>query len=218
MPTRRAATALALGLIAALALAQLTVLVGASSARALVPAHAQLVSTTPADGATVRTAAEVVLTFSEDINPKFVDVRVEGPDGDEADGPPAGDGPAVTQSLLDPLPAGKHTVTYRVVSVDGHPVSGTFTFASTQAPATATPSETATTEAPPTTPAASPSATPSVTPSATASPAAEPTATTSAGVPGWLVPVLVGLIAVVLLAGGLLLSRRRPGPGEDPPA
>ena len=70
----------------------------------------------------------------------------------------------MTQALAADLPAGEHTVTYRVVSTDGHPVSGTVTFTTTAAPASASPSATAT---------ATP--TPSPTVAAVASP--EPTVT-----------------------------------------
>ena len=64
---------------------------------------------------------QVVLTFNEAVNPDFVAVRVAGPDGDEADGTPAVEGPTVTQPLTAPLAAGEHTVTYRVVSVGRPP-------------------------------------------------------------------------------------------------
>ena len=53
----------------------------------------------------------------------------------------------MTQALAADLPAGEHIVTYRVVSTDGHPVSGTVTFTSTAAPASASPSPTTTTPA-----------------------------------------------------------------------
>ena len=99
-------------------------------------------SSAPKDGATVETAQEVVLTFNEDVNPDFVAVKVTGPAGSETAGKPAVDGTAVTQALAADLPAGKHAVTYRVVSTDGHPVSGTVTFTSTAAPASASPSPT----------------------------------------------------------------------------
>ena len=139
----------------------------------------------------METAQEVVLTFNEDVNPDFVAVKVRGPGGSETAGKPAVDGTAVTQALADDLPAGKHTVTYRVVSTDGHPVSGTVTFTSTAAPASASPSPTA-------------SATP--TPSPTASVVASPETTVTAepasedsggGATPWLVVGAVVLLAVL---------------------
>jgi methionine-rich copper-binding protein CopC len=120
--------------------------------------HAQLLATTPADGDTVETVAEVTLTFSEDVNEQFVQVRVDGPGGDEADGDPAVDGQDVTQALSPDLAAGEHRVTYRVVSVDGHPVSGTFSFTTTEGPGPASPTDSPTTAAPSDTPSATASA------------------------------------------------------------
>ena len=51
----------------------------ASGSAAVLPMHARLVSSTPADGATVKTAEQVELTFNEDVNPNFVVVEVGGP-------------------------------------------------------------------------------------------------------------------------------------------
>ena len=89
------------------------------------PLHARLTASSPADGSTARTVAEIVLTFSEQVNPSFVAVTVEGPEGDETDGGPAVDGREVRQALVSGLAAGGHVATFRVVSADGHPVSGT---------------------------------------------------------------------------------------------
>jgi methionine-rich copper-binding protein CopC len=195
----------------AVAVATIGLLVPATAARAALLAHAELVSTTPKDGSKVDTATEVTMTFSEDVNQKFLDVRVEGPGGDEASGGPTSKGPTVTQALEEDLPAGTHTVTYRVVSNDGHPVSGSFTFTTTAAPASATPTPTPT----PTT--ASPTTTPTTVSSPAPSPSVTATPTSSEGSPAWLVPTLVGLLLVVLLAGGFLLARprRTPEDGED---
>ena len=159
-------------------------------------AHAKLESMTPADGSTMAAPpTKVVLTFNEDVNPDFVAVKVTGPEGSESAGKPAVDGTAVTQSLAADLPAGKHTVTYRVVSTDGHPVSGTVTFTSTAAPASASPSPTAS-------PTASATPTPSPTASVVASP--EPTVTaepasqeSDGGATPWLVVGAVILLAVL---------------------
>ena len=110
--------------------------------------HAQLLGSSPKDGSTVATAQQVVLTFNEDVDPTFVRVSVKGPEGSETEGKPTVSDREVTQALAADLPAGEHVVTYRVVSTDGHPVSGSVTFTSTQAPASASPSPTTTTPAP----------------------------------------------------------------------
>ncbi len=172
---------------------------------AALPLHAQLVSTAPEDGASVQTAEQVTMTFSEDINPEFLQVRVQGPGADEADGAPEVDGTVVTQPLAADLPAGEHEVTFRVVSVDGHPVSGSFSFTTTVAGAGATPSAT---------PTPTPTATPTDTPSPTATPSPSPSTVdatpTSSGAPGWLVPVGLAVLVVLLAGGGR--ARRPRGP------
>ncbi|WP_404352948.1 copper resistance protein CopC [Phycicoccus jejuensis] len=182
----------------------------ASSASAL-PMHAQLLKTSPEDGASVETADAVTMTFSEDVNEEFLQVKVEGPGGDEADGAPTVDGSTVTQALPDDLPAGEHEVTYRVVSVDGHPVSGSLTFTTTQEAASAAP-----------TPSTSPtgSASSSATPAGTASPS--PSATdvaageTSSGGAGWFLPVGLVVLLLLLVGGGVLLARGGRGRADGP--
>ncbi len=93
-------------------------------------AHAKLVSISPADGSTVATAPEqVVITFSEEL--LATSVRIEVHDGEGvpvADGAPVVEGAVATQPLVDGLAAGGYSVSYRVVSKDGHPVSGSTTF------------------------------------------------------------------------------------------
>ena len=187
----------------------------ATSAAAALPAHAQLASSTPADGASVRTADEVTLTFSEDVNAQFVQVRVEGPGGDETAGEPEVDGTDVVQQLLPDLPDGEHRVTYRVVSVDGHPVSGTLAFTTTGAGAggSPTPSE-------PESEAPSPSTTtpPAATQRPTPTPSTDAVSASSESTPGWVLAVLIGLIGLVVLAAGALLVGRRRDTDEEPPS
>ncbi|HEX6916642.1 MAG TPA: copper resistance CopC family protein [Phycicoccus sp.] len=194
--------------VLALAAATLALVVPAAGARALLPAHARLVSTTPADGASVATATEVTLTFSEDVNARFVQVRVEGAGGDESAGSPTAEGGTVTQPLAADLPAGEHTVTFRVVSVDGHPVSGTFSFTTTRGPATATSSS------PTATASGGASTAPTVVASPGPSPSPAPTSSSSEGVPGWLIPAVLAIIAVLVVVPALLLSRRTTPPDE----
>lgn len=94
-------------------------------------AHASLKSSTPANGANVAQAPrEVVLQFTEAVNPASVTVAVRGSDGVAAvEGVPQVTGAVVVQPLRATLPAGHFTVTFQVVSIDGHRVSGTLHFA-----------------------------------------------------------------------------------------
>jgi methionine-rich copper-binding protein CopC len=96
-------------------------------------AHAYLVSSSPADGATVGPVPNAVsLTFDEAVHRSFAAVVVTGPDGRRWDtGSPTVVGATVRQDLA-PLPAaGRYAIAYRVVSADGHPVGQQlhFTFA-----------------------------------------------------------------------------------------
>ncbi|HET7822045.1 MAG TPA: copper resistance protein CopC [Ornithinibacter sp.] len=204
MLSRRFASVVVLVIVVAFVVVAVAPAFAASPASLVL--HSRLTSSAPKDGASVKTAREVVLTFNEDVNPSFVKVEVSGPDGDETDGDATTDGPTVTQPLVADLPAGEHTATYRVVSTDGHPVSGTVRFTTTAAPASASPSVTATA-----TPSLTP--TPSPTVSAVASPA--PTVTTtpvsddSGGTSPWLVVAVVGLLAVIGLAAWRTIGGRQ---------
>jgi len=93
-------------------------------------AHAQLLESDPPDGEQLDEApASVELTFNEHIEQIGSQVVITDADGNEVqDGDPLIEGPALTQDLLEERPAGEYTVQWRVVSADGHPVSGEFTF------------------------------------------------------------------------------------------
>jgi methionine-rich copper-binding protein CopC len=113
-------------------------------------AHTSLKSVSPKDGATVATApTEVVLTFDEAVSSSFATVTVTGPGGSVAKGRAAVDDAVVHQQLTGALPDGRYKVAFRVVSEDGHPVSGTSTFTvSASTPTSASPEPTATTGTP----------------------------------------------------------------------
>ncbi len=110
-----------------LVLAGCCVVLIAAGAPAL--AHDELVGSTPADGAVLTEGpTEVVLTFSEDVQDLGTAVLVREESGrDAAGGGLAIEGPVVTQKV-DATAAGIYTTSYRVVSADGHPVSGELTF------------------------------------------------------------------------------------------
>ena len=94
-------------------------------------AHASLVSTNPDDGARIATAPpSVELTFSEDLKSGFV--AVSAPDGTTVKtSEPRIAGAQMTADLAASDQRGRYNVAYRIVSDDGHPVSGSFTFTTT---------------------------------------------------------------------------------------
>lgn len=96
-------------------------------------AHATLEGTSPPRGATVRQQpSAVVFRFSESVEGNFGALRVydaEGERVDEGDAfHPGGDGGKLGAHLEPGLPDGSYTATYRVVSADGHIVSGGYVF------------------------------------------------------------------------------------------
>ncbi|PRY54210.1 copper resistance protein CopC [Glycomyces artemisiae] len=102
-------------------------------------AHAAATKTTPVSGAVLDEApSEVVVEFNEPVTPVDAGTGVVAPDGDRADTEVvrSEDGTQVTITV-DADQEGTYLVGYRVVSDDGHPVSGTFTYsvgAETEAP------------------------------------------------------------------------------------
>jgi methionine-rich copper-binding protein CopC len=92
-------------------------------------AHDTLLSSDPADGATLETSPEEIgFTFSADVLDVSPLVRITDESGTElTEIVPTVDGPVVTATLTEPLPAGTHTIQWRVVSSDGHPIEGTQT-------------------------------------------------------------------------------------------
>lgn len=93
-------------------------------------AHTELVSSSPEDGANVtRLPVTVELTFSESVGSRGVFVVVTDPVGDQVEaGQPEVTDDTVRQATKGRGPAGDYTLAYRVVSSDGHPVSGELSF------------------------------------------------------------------------------------------
>ncbi|MFB8147387.1 copper resistance protein CopC [Microbacterium sp. NPDC056003] len=192
----------ALALAAALLVAFALLLVPASPAHA----HDELIGSTPSAGSTVEAVpAQLTLTFSGAIatDAGASDVAVTDAAGASLiDGAPTAQDNVLTQPLTGEA-SGEITVLWKVVSSDGHPISGQFAFTVTSGP-TPTPTDTAT---------------PTPTPTETSEPTQEPSASPSATVPAdsgttgsdvwpW---VLIGIV-VIALGGGityLLVSRAR---------
>lgn len=155
-------------------------------------AHDVLQSTNPRDGASLaQLPKEVTLTFEEAPLQLGSQVVVTGPSGPAASGAPKIEGNVVTQALSPTAPAGDYTVSYRVSSDDGHPVTGTFRFHAAKGLDGSTAAAAAGAQGQP----------------VQASPTSQDTKGTS------LAPILVTVIGllVVLGVGGFLLLRSRGG-------
>ncbi len=185
--------------LAALVLALLALMVSASPAAA----HDELVSTDPAAGSTVDALpAHLTLGYSAELLSQGSGTVVEVTDAagtSLTDGQPMVDGAVVVQPLAGDA-EGTVSVVWRVVSSDGHPISGEFSFEV----AAAAPAET-------------PTAEPAATPSETAESTPEPTMTTlvvdedtdePASPLPWVIGAIV-LVAVIVLVVWLLGARAR---------
>lgn len=150
-------------------------------------AHTALVSSDPAEDATLRTApTAVTLVFSQKLNPDFTTIVLSDAAAQRIpSSAPVVDDVKGTITIGRPLGNGVYTLAYRVVSLDGHTVQDSYTF----------------TVADP----ALPAATAAVRPSTAAAP------TAAAG--GISAPVLLGLgsagLLLAVLAAYLYLSGRR---------
>jgi copper transport protein len=93
-------------------------------------AHATLVATDPAEGARLDTPPdEVILQFSEGVSLGAGYARVQTGDGERVDtGAAEVEDGVLTIPLRADLPDAGYLVSYRVVSADSHPISGTFSF------------------------------------------------------------------------------------------
>jgi len=185
--------------LVALAIAALSALPVALAAPAF--AHSGLETSNPADGAVISEApASISLTFDEELLADADSIslnRADGTNVTSANVQPIGK----TVELPWPadLPAGDYQAAYRVVSADGHPVTGaiTFIFAPATAVASSSPAS------------AGASASPAAQPGGSAVAIAENAEPESTGGAPWLglgIAVVIGLVLVVLFAA---MRRRR---------
>lgn len=95
-----------------------------------VSAHARLVASSPAGGATVSEPLdEIVLEFSERIETAFGGVQLFGPSGGRVETEDARIEDSRVRMLVGTLAEpGVYTVVFRILSGDGHPVESRFTF------------------------------------------------------------------------------------------
>ena len=169
-----------LGAAAAVVVAVAAILLGFAG---VAQAHSVLLSTTPAQTTTVAGSPEqVTLTFNEMPRQRYTTVHVVGPDGVRRDsGSARVVDDNVDQALGGTRPAGIYTVDWRVISSDGHPVSGQFTYTATAAA------------------------------SALAAVVTPPPATddSSSGGTSVVLIVVIVVVVIVVLAAGVVLTRRR---------
>ncbi len=140
-------------------------------------AHARLEVTSPKDGSSLTaTPPEVMLRFNEPIQKDLSQVTVTTGSKDATSGKIQIEGNSVYQPLKSSLKPGSYKIVYKVVSADGHPISGTFSFSydppEGDSGAGADPSAT-------TPSATSGSATPTQEPSSSSAPATDPSSTTA---------------------------------------
>ena len=204
-PARRRASRTLLVLLAALLGA---LVLPASPASA----HAELLRSTPADGATLKAAPpSITLTFGEEILPDGLGMVATAADGTKvALGKPTVSGTKVVAAWPPDAPGGSYTVAWRVVSADGHPISGVLSFSYAGA---ASPTASPTPTSPSTSPAASPTS-PAATASPTdvVSPAASPVSSSgSSSSTSW--PLIIGVAALLaaVIALVAVVARRRSG-------
>jgi copper resistance protein C len=182
--------------VAVTLLCAVTLLFGAAPAFA----HTRLQSSDPADGSSLGAGPQrVSLTFNEPMQTGFATLTVIGPDGRPyQSGEVTANGGTVSIGVAPLGPAGRYEIGYRVVSEDGHPVTGSVAFTLT-APGPAA----ATTAAAPSSALAAPA---SATPAPTSAAPAPVAASTSEGgdMPVW--PWIVG--GVVLIGVGAAAALR----------
>ncbi|ACZ32270.1 copper resistance protein CopC [Xylanimonas cellulosilytica DSM 15894] len=193
-------------------------------------AHDRLVSSDPADGATLDVLPAVLtLEFSDAVLDTGTQVVVTTGGADVGAPAPEVDGVTVTVPLPPDLANGDYDVAWRAVSSDGHPIEGTFTFVlAVPAPeptASPEPTEDPTLAAASDAPAIAALSDDAASDQPTATDAPADTAVTSdpSPAPETLAPgrsPIVGLIAAVAIVGtvvALMLRRRNGTRGFGPP-
>jgi len=181
----------------------LTLLAGAAPALA----HTRLQSSDPADGTSTATGPQrVSLVFNEPMQAGFATVTLIGPDGAAyQSGDVTADDGTVSVGVAPLGPAGRYEIGYRVVSEDGHPVTGSVGFTLTAPGPAAAPVATA-----PATPAPASAASAATAAAAAPAPANTTSSTASAdgGTPVWpwiaggVLLVGIGAIAALRLGRG----------------
>jgi len=93
-------------------------------------AHDELTNASPQAGAVTASPGVITLTFSSEVATDTGIIRLSSTDGQQFDFRPTTDGPAKTISFdVDrELSAGSWNVEWRILSSDGHPAAGVYSF------------------------------------------------------------------------------------------
>ncbi|GII91890.1 copper resistance CopC family protein [Sinosporangium siamense] len=206
-------------LLTALMLAGATLLIAAPPAQA----HNVLTGSDPKDGATIAEGpSKITLEFDQPVRQGFSQVTVIGPGGARFEqGKVSVNGPKVTMGVAPLGSAGKYVVGYRVLSSDGHPISGTIDFTLSEDGPAATGAQPAASTGPDaesTEPAAPAPANPPADPPADSNAALSAQAAEAAQNGGASMAVLwVGAALVLLLIGTVVALRRaKPAASASP--
>ena len=189
-------------------------------------AHTDLVSSDPRDGAELAAPpSQVTFVFAEELLPDFVNFSISNAEGEPLS--IAGvsvDGATAVLPWPTDAPGNAYTVAYRVVSQDGHPISGAITFSYVMDLPSPTPTSSATSPTP-TSSSALPTPSPSTSPdpeptktetpepaitsgteSPTQSPNTNPVSSTSST--GWIIAGIAIVVLAVIAIIALIVRRR----------
>ena len=112
--------------------ATLAILVGVLAlGTGIASAHATVESSSPADGQSLPTSpSEISITFSEPVSTASGGLSILNADGNHVDAGKSQitNGRTLVTEIPQSLSDGTYVATYRVLSADGHPVSGSFLF------------------------------------------------------------------------------------------
>jgi len=170
-------------------------------------AHAQLVSTDPADGSTLSAPpATVTLTFDEDLLADTETISINDENGNVVASQQATpSGSTVSVPWPADLASGTYQVAFRVVSGDGHPVMGAITFTITGSGPSVAPSLAASASAAlPGSSASSPSI-----PATTASPVPAQESGSSGIAVALVILGAIAVLVIIVVVAVTMIRRRR---------
>ena len=202
----------------ALAVTKATVFVLSVVMAPTASAHADLQVSTPEDGESLEIAPEEIrLTFSEELFEELVEISILDAAGDlystievEQTPPPGTD---VIFPWPTKAPPGEYSIAYRVVSADGHPVTGTISFSYAATAPEPNPSDPAPEPTPSDSTPSTQSSTPAASPAVSApseSPANESSTSSSTDSSSGTTLVVLGVVLLLgVIATSAIIARAR---------